>query len=170
MGYFETLEEGTAEAYKVAEAARKKGHDIELEPEIPLAKNLAERVEGLVGPPGVAEKIKNMEATMSREEVAFHVAKEIATSDEVMKADPGNKNQFKIKEEAADQAVRTALSIITEGVVAAPLEGIARVSIKETLTRPGIWLFILQDLYGVPVEQPQHWQCWSLITYAPVWA
>jgi DNA polymerase II large subunit len=54
MGYFETLEEGTAKAYKVAEEARKKGHDIELEPEIPLAKNLAERVEGLVGPPGVA--------------------------------------------------------------------------------------------------------------------
>ncbi len=130
MGYFETLEEGTAKAYKVAEEARKKGHDIELEPEIPLAKNLAERVEGLVGPPGVAEKIKNMEDTMSREEVAFHVAKEIVTSDEVMKADPGNKDQFKIKEEAADQAVRTALSIITEGVVAAPLEGIARVSIK----------------------------------------
>lgn len=46
MGYFETLEEGTAKAYKVAEEARKKGHDIELEPEIPLAKNLAERVEG----------------------------------------------------------------------------------------------------------------------------
>jgi DNA polymerase II large subunit len=130
MGYFETLEEGTAKAYKVAEEARKKGHDIELEPEIPLAKNLAERVEGLVGPPGVAEKIKNMEDTMSREEVAFHVAKEIVTSDEVMKADPGNKDQFKRKEEAADQAVRTALSIITEGVVAAPLEGIARVSIK----------------------------------------
>lgn len=130
MGYFETLEEGTAKAYKVAEEARKKGHDIELEPEIPLAKNLAERVEGLVGPPGVAEKIKNMEDTMSREEVAFHVAKEIVTSDEVMKADPGNKDQFKIKEEAADQAVRTALSIITEGVVAAPLEGIAQVSIK----------------------------------------
>ncbi len=130
MGYFETLEEGTAKAYKVAEEARKKGHDIELEPEIPLAKNLAERVEGLVGPPGVAEKIKNMEDTMSREEVAFHVAKEIVTSDEVMKADPGNKDQFRIKEEAADQAVRTALSIITEGVVAAPLEGIARVSIK----------------------------------------
>jgi DNA polymerase II large subunit len=71
-----------------------------------------------------------MEDTMSREEVSFHVAKEIVTSDEVMKADPGNKDQFRIKEEAADQAVRTALSIITEGVVAAPLEGIARVSIK----------------------------------------
>ena len=130
MGYFETLEEGTAQAYEVAKAARKKGHDIETEPEIPLAKNLAERVEGLVGPPGIAKHIKELEEEMSREEVAFEVAREIVTSDEVMKADPGNKDQYKIKEEAADQAVRTALSILTEGVVAAPLEGIDRVAIK----------------------------------------
>ncbi len=130
MGYFETLEEGTAQAYEVAKEARKKGHDIETEPEIPLAKNLAERVEGLVGPPGIAKHIKELEEEMSREEVAFEVAREIVTSDEVMKADPGNKDQYKIKEEAADQAVRTALSILTEGVVAAPLEGIDRVAIK----------------------------------------
>ncbi|PKL71811.1 MAG: DNA polymerase II large subunit, partial [Methanobacteriales archaeon HGW-Methanobacteriales-2] len=130
MGYFETLEEGTAQAYEVAIEARKKGHDIETEPEIPLAKNLAERVEGLVGPPGIAKHIKELEEEMSREEVAFEVAREIVTSDEVMKADPGNKDQYKIKEEAADQAVRTALSILTEGVVAAPLEGIDRVAIK----------------------------------------
>jgi DNA polymerase, archaeal type II, large subunit len=130
MGYFETLEEGTAQAYEVAKEARKKGHDIETEPEIPLAKNLAERVEGLVGPSGIAKHIKELEEEMSREEVAFEVAREIVTSDEVMKADPGNKDQYKIKEEAADQAVRTALSILTEGVVAAPLEGIARVAIK----------------------------------------
>ncbi|MDM7919202.1 MAG: DNA polymerase II large subunit, partial [Methanosarcina sp.] len=130
MGYFETLEEETERAYEVARKARKEGHDIETEPEIPLAKNLAERVEGLVGPPGVAKHIKELEEDMSREEVAFHIAKEIVTADAVMKADPGNKDQFKIKEEAADQAVRTALSILTEGVVAAPLEGIARVAIK----------------------------------------
>ena len=130
MGYFETLEEETQRAYDVAREARKKGQDIETEPEIPLAKNLAERVEGLVGPQGIAKHIKELEEEMSREEVAFHVAKEIVTSDEVMKADPGNKDQYKIKEEAADQAVRTALSILTEGVVAAPLEGIDRVAIK----------------------------------------
>jgi len=130
MGYFETLEEGTAKAYEVAKEARKKGHDIETEPEIPLAKNLAERVEGLVGPSGIAKHIKELEEEMSREEVAFEVAREIVTSDEVMNADPGNKDQYKIKEEAADQAVRTALSILTEGVVAAPLEGIDRVAIK----------------------------------------
>ncbi len=130
MGYFETLEEETNRAYEVAREARKKGHDIETEPEVPLAKNLAERVEGLVGPPGIAKHIKELEEGRSREEVAFYVAKEIVTSDDVLKADPGNKDQFKIKEDAADQAVRTALSILTEGVVAAPLEGIARVSIK----------------------------------------
>jgi DNA polymerase II large subunit len=130
MGYFETLEEGTAKAYEVAKEARKKGHDIETEPEIPLAKNLAERVEGLVGPSGIAKHIKELEEEMSREEVAFEVAREIVTSDEVMNTDPGNKDQYKIKEEAADQAIRTALSILTEGVVAAPLEGIARVAIK----------------------------------------
>lgn len=130
MGYFEILEEETNRAYDVAREARKKGQDIETEPEIPLAKNLAERVEGLVGPKGIAKHIKELEEGMSREEVAFHVAKEIVTSDEVMKADPGNKDQYKIKEQAADQAVRTALSILTEGVVAAPLEGIDRVAIK----------------------------------------
>jgi DNA polymerase II large subunit len=130
MGYFETLEAETEQAYEVARKARKKGHDIETEPEVPLAKNLAERVEGLVGPPGIAKHIKELEEGRSREEVAFYVAKEIVTSEDVVKADPGNKDQYKIKEEAADQAVRTALSILTEGVVAAPLEGIAKVAIK----------------------------------------
>ena len=130
MGYFETLEEETERAYEVAREARKRGHDIEIEPEVPLAKNLAERVEGLVGPPGIAKHIKELEEGRSREEVAFYVAKEIVTSDEVLKADLGSKDQYKVKEEAADQAVRTALSILTEGVVAAPLEGIAKVAIK----------------------------------------
>ena len=130
MGYFESLEKETKRAYDVAREARKRGLDIETEPEIPLAKNLAERVEGLVGPPGIATHIKELEEEMSREEVAFHVAKEIVTSDQVTKADPGNKDQYKIMEAAADQAIRTALSILTEGVVAAPLEGIDRIAIK----------------------------------------
>jgi DNA polymerase II large subunit len=60
MGYFETLEEETQKLYDVARQARLKGYDIELEPEIPLAKDLAERVEGLVGPKGVAARIKEL--------------------------------------------------------------------------------------------------------------
>ena len=83
MDYFEMLEKKTEELYDIAREARKQGKDLELVPEIPLAKDLAERVEGLVGPEGVAKRIKELEKDMSREEVAFQIAKEIATQDDV---------------------------------------------------------------------------------------
>lgn len=121
------LEEKTKEQYKIAEEARSKGKDLELTTEIPLAKNLAERVEGLVGPEGVAQRIKDLEENMTREEVAFQIAKEIATQDDI----PGEKNNYELQEKNADSAIRTALAILTEGVVAAPLEGIAKVKIKD---------------------------------------
>ena len=50
MDYFERLESETLKLYEIANEARSKGFDVELETEIPLAKDLAERVEGLVGP------------------------------------------------------------------------------------------------------------------------
>lgn len=121
------LEEKTHELYDIAKKARSQGKDLELAPEIPLAKDLAERVEGLVGPEGVAKRIKELEESMSREEVAFQIAKEIATRDDV---DQGE-NDYEVQEKNADSAIRTALAILTEGVVAAPLEGIAKVKIKD---------------------------------------
>lgn len=127
MDYFEMLEEKTKELYDIAREARKQGKDLELVPEIPLAKDLAERVEGLVGPEGVAKRIKELEQDMSREEVAFQIAKEIATKDDV----EGEENNYEVQEKNADSAIRTALAILTEGVVAAPLEGIAKVKIKD---------------------------------------
>ncbi|WP_414469842.1 DNA polymerase II large subunit [Methanobacterium sp. ACI-7] len=127
MGYFETLEQETEKAYVVARKARLKGYDIELEPEIPLAKDLAERVEGLVGPQGVANRIKELEDKYSREEVAFQIAREIVATPDV----EGTTDPIEVQEIKADQALRTALAILTEGVVAAPLEGIAKVKIKD---------------------------------------
>ncbi len=126
MGYFEGLEEETLKLYEIAKQARLKGHDIELEPEIPLAKDLAERVEGLVGPKGVAARIKELEDDISREEVAFQIAREIVTKTDV----EGKDDSLEIREQKSDQAIRTALAILTEGVVAAPLEGIAKIKIK----------------------------------------
>jgi DNA polymerase II large subunit len=135
MGYFEILEEETGKVYEVARNARLKGNDIDIEPEIPLAKDLAERVEGLVGPKGIAKRIKELEDEYSREEVAFQIAREIVTKpDEEGKEDP-----LEIKENKADQALRTALAILTEGVVAAPLEGIAKVKIKQNFDKT--WYF-----------------------------
>ena len=128
MEYFQELERETERLYEIARRARSKGLDVSTSPEIPLAKDLAERVEGLVGPEGIAERIKELENDKSREEVAFQIAAEIA-SQPVADDDIGE------RERLADQAIRTALAILTESVVAAPLEGIARVRIKENFDR-----------------------------------
>lgn len=126
MGYFDNLESETEKLYEIAKEARLKGYDIETEPEIPLAKDLAERVDGLVGPEGIAKKIKELENQgISREEVAFQITREITKTDE-----EGKEDSIEVKESKSDQAIRTALAILTEGVVAAPLEGIAKLKIK----------------------------------------
>ncbi|MBZ9571067.1 DNA polymerase II large subunit [Methanobrevibacter sp. TMH8] len=148
MDYFEDLEKKTHELYAIANEARSKGLDVETETEIPLAKDLAERVEGLVGPKGVAKRMKELEEEnpdWSREQIAFEIAAEISSQD-IDKDESNNRNKkgkekkvyesfgetFESKrEQIADQALRTALAILTEGVVAAPIEGIAKVRIKK---------------------------------------
>ena len=74
MDYFDRLEADTKVLYKIANEARSKGLDVETKSEVPLAKDLAERVEGLVGPEGVAKRIKELEQDITREEVAFEIA------------------------------------------------------------------------------------------------
>jgi len=54
--YFLEIEEKVKEAYTIAEEARKKGLDPESKVDIPLARNMAERVEGLIS--AVAPQIK----------------------------------------------------------------------------------------------------------------
>ena len=61
MDYFDRLEADTKALYEIANEARSKGLDVETKSEVPLAKDLAERVEGLVGPEGVAKRIKELE-------------------------------------------------------------------------------------------------------------
>ena len=119
--YFRSLEEEARRLYDIAAQARRKGFDPDFDPEIPLAKDLAGRVEGLVGPRGVAERIRELGLELSKEEVALEVAREIVK---------GKFGSFSSPEVAAEQAIRTALAILTEGIVAAPLEGIVKVRIK----------------------------------------
>lgn len=127
MDYFDRLEADTHHLYDIANKARSRGLDVELETEVPLAKDLAERVEGLVGPKGVAQRIKELEQNITREEVAFEIAAEIASGEFEL---TGEKADWDT-EQRCDQGLRTALAILTEGVVAAPLEGISQVKIKE---------------------------------------
>lgn len=119
--YFALLRNELQRAYAIASEARRKGFDPADEVEVKIAKDVAARVEGIVGPPGVSGLIRDLEKSgMAREDIAFEVAKRIAAG-EVLKGG---------KEALIEQAVRTGLGILTEGVLVAPTEGIAKVRIK----------------------------------------
>ncbi len=118
--YVSSLEDKLSDIYEIARTARKRGLDPALSPEPEVAKDLAELVEGLVGPRGVAESIRELSRKMPREELAFKIAEEIVYG----------KFGHMEAPEAGEQAIRTALAILTEGITAAPLQGVARVAIK----------------------------------------
>ncbi|MEM4733694.1 MAG: DNA polymerase II large subunit, partial [Candidatus Bathyarchaeia archaeon] len=118
--YVETLENELQHLYAISDKAREKGLDPALVTECRLAKDLADLVEGLVGPKGVAQSIRELSTKLSREELAFKIAEEIVYG----------KFGHMEREAAADQAIRTALAIFTEGLTAAPLQGVAKVAIK----------------------------------------
>ncbi len=119
--YFSNLQKEIDRCYKIASQARKKGLDPELTVEIPQALDLAARVEQLVGPKDIAPKIRSVTKKIkNRELVSLEIAKDIVKD---------KKYKFKTSEDALDQAIRTGLAILTEGVLVAPLEGIAEVKI-----------------------------------------
>ena len=111
--YFSRLQEEIDTCYMIANDARKKGFDPEFEVEIPQALDLASRVEQLVGPKGIAPRIRKVSKEIGdRELVSLEIAKEIVDD---------KKYNFKSREDALDQAIRTGLAILTEGVLVAPV-------------------------------------------------
>jgi DNA polymerase, archaeal type II, large subunit len=120
--YFDRLEAGLEEAMTVAERAKRQGKDPEPEVEIPVAQDMADRVENILGIPGVAERVRELEGEMAREEAALALAKDFAE---------GRVGDYEGKAGKIEGAVRTAVALLTEGVVAAPIEGIDRVELLE---------------------------------------
>ncbi|MBE0516246.1 MAG: DNA polymerase II large subunit [Methanophagales archaeon] len=116
--YHKTLTETLAKELKIAKEARRKGFDPAPAPEINITKDLAERVEALIGIKGLSARIRELErAGYGREEIALRIGSDFVE---------GRFGSYK-KVEVIENAVRTAVAILTEGVVAAPIEGIARV-------------------------------------------
>ncbi len=105
------------ECYAIATEAKSLGRDISTEVEIPLANDMAERVEELIHMKGIASEIRELSKTMSREEVSLKISKKVA---EMLREN---------KDEALEKAVRVGLAILTEGILVAPLEGIKEVKI-----------------------------------------
>ncbi|GAA0287699.1 DNA-directed DNA polymerase II large subunit [Halobacterium noricense] len=119
--YFATLEAGLDEAFDVAERAKRRGEDPEPEVEIPVAKDMADRVENILGIDGVAERVRDLEGEMSREEAALELVEDFVE---------GRVGDYETKAGKVEGAVRTAVALLTEGVVAAPIEGIDRVEVN----------------------------------------
>src|SRR6056297_1749502 len=113
--YFERLEAQLDDAFDVAERAKQEGGDPVPEVEIPTARDMADRVENILGIDGVAERVRELEGEMSREEAALELVSDFVD---------GEVGDYDSKAGKVEGAVRTAVALLTEGVVAAPIEGI----------------------------------------------
>ncbi|MHA2007153.1 MAG: DNA polymerase II large subunit [Promethearchaeota archaeon] len=121
--YFNTIQDQVDQCYGIADQARSKGLDPEEYVECPQAKDLAGRVEKLVGPPGIAELIRNFKMSgLSDDEIVFKVVTDIL-EEKIGKIDS--------LEGRVERAIRAGLAIKTMGVVSAPLEGISKILIRK---------------------------------------
>ena len=120
--YFARIEDRLDEAFEVAEAAKAQGKDPREEIEIPVARDMADRVENILGIDGVAERVRELEGEMSREEAALELVTDFVE---------GTVGDYDSRAGKIEGAVRTAVALLTEGVVAAPIEGIDRVELLE---------------------------------------
>ncbi|HIH01064.1 TPA: DNA polymerase II large subunit [Thermoplasmata archaeon] len=119
--YFSSLQREVDVCYDIARRARMKGLDPEIDVEVPQAPDLAARVEKLLFDwevDGVAERIRELSVDHNREEVSLLIAKEYARL-------PARSPEF-----AVERAIRLGLAVLTEGILVAPLEGIASVSVN----------------------------------------
>ncbi len=129
--YFAEIDEKVEKAYGVAKNARAKGYDPEEKIDIPIARNMAERVEGLISAvapqligKGMIERINELEKEHGRLswEVALKIALEVAQEKFC---------KFKDKHEAMVIGIRTGFAYHTVGIVSAPLEGIVDIKVKK---------------------------------------
>lgn len=129
--YFLKLQQDLDHACTIAHQARAMGFDPEKKIDIKLAKNMAERVEGLISVvapqligSGVTHRIIELEKEYTPLDwrVALRIAVEVAEQKFCT---------FKDKKEAIEVGIRTGFAYQTGGIVSAPLEGLIEVKIKK---------------------------------------
>ncbi|MFW6014066.1 MAG: DNA polymerase II large subunit [Candidatus Nanoarchaeia archaeon] len=129
--YFAQIDEQARGCYEIAEKARKKGFEPEQEVDVKLAKNMAERVEGLISAvapqllgSGMTQRIMELEDKYSPLDwrVALVIAEEVAKEKFC---------KFNDKKEAIEVGIRVGFAYHTSGIVAAPLEGLVELKVKK---------------------------------------
>lgn len=121
--YFDDLKKEMNRVYEVAKKARQKGLDPACEVEIPIAENMAQRVEGLISAvapqikgTGVSNRIEELEKEHGKLDwrVSLKIALEVAQQKFC---------KFKDQREAMEIGIKTGFAYATSGVVSSPLEG-----------------------------------------------
>ncbi len=135
--------------YEAASSARETGYDSSSKVDIPLASNMAERVEGLISVAapqiknsGLSRRIEGLEQEYGNQEwrIAFIIALEVAEEKFC---------KFKDKLEAMEVGLRVGLSYLTNGVVSSPLEGFLKLELKKRTDGKGEY-FCLH--FGGPIR------------------
>jgi len=147
--YLESFDKYIKGAYHIAGEAKAKGFDPVNEVEIPLAQNMAERVEGLISVAapqisgsGVSERILELEKEHGTQHpiIAFFLAEEVAKQKFC---------KFDSEKEAMEVGLRVGLAYITNGVVASPLEGFVRLELKDRMDGKGKYFALY---FGGPIR------------------
>ena len=137
--YFDYIDSYTKKAYDLSGLAREKGYDPEPKVEIPLAKDMAERVESLISVTapqikgsGVSERIKELEEKYSVLDwrIALTIAAEIAD---------GKFVRFSSRHEAAEVGIRVGFAYLTLGTVSSPLEGFVKIKEMKRKDQKPYW-------------------------------
>ena len=127
--YYNEIDNKIKIIYDLAEKARSLGYDPLNHVEIPLTRNMAERVEGLIGTvapqirgSGVVARIEELEKQYGKLDwrVALTVSLEVAQEKFC---------KFKDKHEAMEVGIRVGLAYLSNGVVSSPLEGFTNLRI-----------------------------------------
>ncbi len=129
--YFESMDKYLDNAYSIAKKARKKKFDPKFDVEMPLAKDISERVEGLISVAapqllgsGVAKRIQELEKKYGKLDWRVGLQISFETANEQF-------CKFTDKKEALEIGVRVGFAYLTLGVVSAPLEGFIGFEIKK---------------------------------------
>jgi DNA polymerase II large subunit len=146
--YFKSINDEVLRCYDIANKAKSLGFDPDSRVKIPLAKNMAERVEGLIASvapeivdKGVPERIQELEAKYGSQDwrVALTISEEVAKEKFC---------EFGTKKKAMEIGIRVGFAYVTVGVVASPLEGFVELKIMKRAD--GKEYFCL--MYGGPVR------------------
>lgn len=147
--YFAEIDNKIKMCYGAASSARETGYDSSSKVDIPLASNMAERVEGLISVvapqiknSGLSRRIEELEQKYGNQEwkIAFIIALEVAEEKFC---------KFKDKLEAMEVGLRVGLSYLTNGVVSSPLEGFLKLELKKRTDGKGEY-FCLH--FGGPIR------------------